>query len=565
MVRQRRCNDEVFRSATQSASVGAAPCGNRSGSTTILGVSFLVALAVAAGGGIYLWSKNNPTTENTDAILHPVKRGQFELTVTERGEIEAFDVTEVRSLVKSKNTTGVAVLRIVAEGTEVKPGDFLVELDSSALTSEGLLQKISVNTAQAGEIESHSNFETAKIAEREYLDGTYRQERQTIESEVFVAEENLNRYKEYYVFSQKMASKGYYNDLQLEADRFAVEKAIKDLAAAQTKLQVLDEYTKPKMLTQLHGATQIAAAKWEAARNSLKLEQDKLAEIEDQIAKCMILAPQAGIVKYAHENDRRGDQEFIVEEGAMIRERQAIILLPNADSMQVKLTINESLVQYVKPGMPASIMPVGTGDRVLYGRVQRVNQYPEPGGWRRANIKEYLAYVSVDETVPELKAGLTAAVTIECTRLSDVLQVPVQALYAHGNKMYCFAYVDQKWEPKLITPGPTNDKTIVVEGGLNEGDRVALHPRGYVDRVKLPELSPEEKQRAVQVPPSSPFEDDVAQADGTFPRRGGDMRGPGGRAGRGRGRGGPGGGGRRGAPTPNAEQGAGQPSAGAAE
>jgi multidrug efflux pump subunit AcrA (membrane-fusion protein) len=541
------------------------PAGDRNGSTTILGISFLVALAVAAGGGIYWWSQNHQTAPDIGAILHSVNRGQFELTVTERGEIEAFDVTEVRSLVKSKNTTGVAILRIVPEGTPVKVGDFLVELDSSALTSEGTLQKISVNTAQAGEIESHSNFETAKIAEREYLDGTYRQERQTIESEVFVAEENLNRYKEYYAYSQKLASKGYVNELQLEADRFAVEKANKDLAAAKTKLQVLDDYTKPKMLTTLQGATLIAQAKWEAARNSLKLEQDKLAEIEDQIAKCMILAPQAGIVKYAHENDRRGDQEFIVEEGAMIRERQAIILLPNADSMQVKLSINESLIQYVKPGMPASIMPVGTGDRVLHGRVQRVNQYPEPGGWRRANIKEYVSYVSVDESVPELRAGLTAAVTIECSRLPSVLQVPVQAVYAHGDKMYCFAYGDDnKWEAKQITPGPTNDKTIVVESGLNEGDRVALNPRGYVDRVKLPELSPEEKQRAVQIAPQSPFEDD-SQADGLPSLRGGEMRGPGGRAGRGRGRGGPGGV-RRGAPTPSTEEsGAEQPGAGAAE
>jgi multidrug resistance efflux pump len=459
----------------------------------------VLVLLLAVGGGIYWWSTADAGQPTIPGASHLVKRADFELSITERGEVEAFDVTEVRSLVKSKNSTGIAILRIVPEGTVVKPGDFLVELDSSALVSEATLQKIAVNTANAGQIEAKSLLETAKIAVREYVEGTYKQERQTIEGEVFVAEENLNRSRDYYAYSQKLAAKGYVNELQLEADRFGVEKAQKDLDAAKSRLNVLDEYTKPKMENQLQGAVDIAQAKYEAAKNSYELELEKLREIEDQVAKCTIVSPQAGVVKYAHENDRRGDTEFIVEEGAMIRERQSIIMLPNADEMQVKLTINESLIRYVQPGMPASIMPVGVGDRVLYGTVQRVNQYPEPSGWRRANIKEYLAYVSVDESVPELKAGLTAAVTIECARLRNVVQVPVQSVYAHGERMYCFVWTNGKWEAREITPGPTNDKFFVVEKGLEEGERVTLSPRVYVNEVKLPELTPEEKQRAVQL------------------------------------------------------------------
>ena len=91
-------------------------------------------LLAAAGGGIWWWCRT--ATRRTIAKASCCTRSpasDFELTVTERGEIEAFDVTEVRSLVKSNNTTGNAILRIVPEGTVVKKGDFLVELDSSAL------------------------------------------------------------------------------------------------------------------------------------------------------------------------------------------------------------------------------------------------------------------------------------------------------------------------------------------------------------------------------------------------------------------------------------------------
>ena len=208
-------------------------------------------------------------------------------------------------------------------------------------------------------------------------------------------------------------------ELQLEADRFAVEKANKDLDTAKTKLQVLDEFTKPKMLSTLESAIQIAKAKWDSGQNSHELELEKLAELDDQIAKCTITAPQDGIVKYAHVMDGRGDQEFIVEEGTVVRERQAIIRLPNADSMRVNLTVNESLVQYVRPGLAAAISPVGFGDRVLHGTVEKVNQYAEPTGWRQANVKEYKALRQHRRPAARSAVRHDGRVTIRCAEVPE--------------------------------------------------------------------------------------------------------------------------------------------------
>jgi hypothetical protein len=299
----------------------------------------------------------------------------------------------------------------------------------------------------------------------------------------------------------------------LEADRFAVEKANKDLEAAKTKLKVLDEFTKPKQVSTLDSAILIAKAKWESGQNSHELELEKLADLDDQIAKCTIVAPQDGVVKYAHIMDGRGDQEFIVEEGTIVRERQAIIRLPNADSMRVNLVVNESLVQYVHPGMAATIKPVGFGDRTLRGEVEKVNQYAEPTGWRQANVKEYKAFVAIHDPPPDLRTGMTAAVTVRCAEVPDALQVPVQSVYVHGDKFYCFVYEKGQWQAREIKPGPTNDKFFVIETGLNEGDKVAMNPRGYLDAVKLPQLSPEEAQRAVPQPRSAPRQGQTANRE----------------------------------------------------
>jgi HlyD family secretion protein len=269
---------------------------------------WIVAALIAVGGvGGWWWlAGRDEGGEDKTIVLHEVKREDFKLDVTERGEIESAGVTDVVSEVKTKNTPGVSILRIVPEGTEVKKGDFLVELDASAFTAERTAQQILVNTAQALAVQSQNVYETALIAKEEYLDGTYVQERQTIESTVFVAEENLNRAKEYFEFSKRLAAKGYVNQLQLDADKFAVEKSLKELDAAKTKLKVLDEYTKAKMVKTLDSDIVIAKAKWDSDQKSLDLELEKLAEIDLQISRCTITAPKDGTVTYAHNRENWG-------------------------------------------------------------------------------------------------------------------------------------------------------------------------------------------------------------------------------------------------------------------
>jgi HlyD family secretion protein len=473
----------------------------RKGASGLVPVLLLAVIVAGLGGGAWWWTTHEREDNTTDAILHEVTRRDFRLDITERGEIKSGDVTEVRSLVKSNNTTGTAILRIVPEGTEVKAGDFLVELDSSALKEQFTTQKINYNTAKALMIEAKNLNETAVISKKEYLEGTYVQERQVIESEVFVAEENLNRAKEYYEYSKKLAAKGYVNELQLEADRFAVEKSEKELAAARTKLKVLDEFTKAKMVKQLESDIATTKAKWESEQNSFELEESKLADLKDQIEKCTITAPGDGTVVFAHERDRGGNESVIIQEGTIVRERQVIINIPDPTSMEVDLTINESLIQFLKKGMPARIVPVGFGGDVLRGEVLKINQYAEPTGWRKANVKEYKATVSVENPPPGLRAGMTASVTVMCEQIDDALQVPVQAVYAHGNQFYCFVFTAGTWEARPVIPGPTNDKFYVIESGLDVADQVAMNPKSLLDKVQLPKLAPERQQRAVDLSP----------------------------------------------------------------
>lgn len=468
--------------------------------TGAAGVLLVLLLAAVAGGGWWAWQTYGQAEEDAeqhDALLHNVARSDFELLVTERGTIESLGNVEVRSEVQPTDIAGVSILRIVPEGTEVDEGDFLVELDSAPLLSERTLQQVKVNTALAVAIEAKNKFETAEIALEEYVNGKYVEERQTIQSEIFVKEEDLSRAEEYLAYSKRLATKGYVNELQLQADRFAVEKSRNELAAQRTKLRVLDEYTKAKEVKTLESEVVIAKAKWESDENSYDIEQAKLDTLEAQIEKCLIRSPKAGVVKYAHGDDRWDNNAFIVEEGARVRERQVIIRLPDPTKMEVAVEINESLIQYVKEGMPASVSLVGSEGVTLRGTVRKVNQYAEPSNWRRANVKEYRAFIAIDEPSDDVKTGMTASVTISSIFEADVLQTPVEAIYAHGDAKYCFVDRGAGLVAQEVECGPTNDRFIVVRTGLEETDRVAINPRRLAERVDLPKLAPEQTQQAV--------------------------------------------------------------------
>ena len=319
---------------------------------SLIGATALLALVAAAGGGVWWWMQHRDTSHDANILLHTVqaRRLRADRHRARRGRgVRCHGsplAREIEQHERQRHFADRAGRHAGEEGRLPGRAGFVGAGRRSARarrfwSTTPRRSRSRRTTTTTWPSSPSANIWRARICRTGRL----------IESELFVAEENLNRAKEYYTYSQKLASKGYVNENQLEADRFAVEKANKDLDAAKTKLKVLDEFTKPKQVSTLESAILIAKAKWDAAQNSDSWKPRSSHDLDDQIAKCTMTAPQDGVVKYAHVTDSRGDQQFIVEEGTIVRERQTIIKLPNADSMRVNLTVNESLVQYVQPGL----------------------------------------------------------------------------------------------------------------------------------------------------------------------------------------------------------------------
>ena len=139
-------------------------------------------------------------------------------------------------------------------------------------------------------------------------------------------------------------------------------------------------------------------------------------------------------------SSRGGSSEFVVEPGAMVREQQAIMRLPDASFMQVKAKVNESRVTLVKPGMPVVIKCEALEDDTLAGEVTKVNPYAEPTSYFGSSIKVYSTYIRIIDPPADIRTGLTAQVQIQVDRREDVLQIPMQAVIEHGGKTYCLVH-----------------------------------------------------------------------------------------------------------------------------
>ena len=453
----------------------------------------IIALLILTGGAVgalarFVQFRSGPAIK---VITHTVQRGDFEHNVVERGEVESSANVEVRCEVRSRGSGGIAIIDVIPEGTQVEAGQVLVKLDSSTLEQELVQQQITCNTTEAAMVEARNTYEAAQIAKKEYIEGTFVQEEQVIQSEIFVAEEELRKSREYVGYSERLAARGYVTSQQLEGDSFAVEKARTELDAAKTKLRVLQEYTKPKTIKQLDSDIKSAEARWRSQQSSYELETSKLRDIEQQIEKCTLRAPESGQVVYANTEGGRRESEFLVEAGALVRESQVIIRLPDPKKMQVKAKINESRVSMVDVGMGASIRLDAFGEDSVPGEVIRVNEYPEPTSWYSSNVKEYATFVRIDETLEGIRPGLTAEVTVHADYQEDVILVPVQAVFEHGRKAYCAVQSGEQWTAREIDAVANNDKFVVAGSGLDEGEVVAMNPRKLTDQLDLPEIEDE--------------------------------------------------------------------------
>ncbi len=427
-------------------------------------IALVISGTLIAGTVLVNSSNDDPLAVANSAITFRVFEDTFVNSVNEVGDIESSQKVEIKCNIKSRGRSGSTIIELIPEGTKVKAGDFLAQLDDSLLREELTEQQIRVARDKATVIQSQSILDTAKRKLHEFENGMYQQELAEMDAEIMVALENEKRAADRRTYSEALNRKGYLTKTQLQADIFAEQKAKLDRELAEARKRVYEEFTQDRMVAELTADIRKQEADLEASEYTLKLSLDRENEWKKQVANCRIVAPSPGTLVYANDSERR-DSSVVIEEGAVLRDNQPIFYLPDPDHMQVKAKVNDSKINKVKVDQRVEIRVDTAPDTVIAGRVKKVSSFPNPRRYYQAPI-EYDVYVEITESSPLVRSGLRAKVEIFVEKIDAAIQAPLSSLLVDNGRHFVLVKSEQGISPRAVEIGSNNEKFVVIEQGL---------------------------------------------------------------------------------------------------
>ncbi|MBM3997099.1 MAG: hypothetical protein FJ303_23555 [Planctomycetes bacterium] len=149
-------------------------------------VSGLAAVALAfAIYYLFFWPFARPFT----GLTYTVKKEILRVTIVERGNLESAENSDIVCRVKAKTQGGTiasTIKWVIDDGTQVKAGDLVVDLDDSGFQEQLKTQKNTVNKARAEWVETKTNF---TIQESQNVS-----DKKTAEVELIQAQLELKKY-----------------------------------------------------------------------------------------------------------------------------------------------------------------------------------------------------------------------------------------------------------------------------------------------------------------------------------------------------------------------------------
>jgi HlyD family secretion protein len=214
------------------------------------------------------------------------------------------------------------IIFVKPEDSWVEKGELVCELDSAAVKEKLARQQFITKDAEAACQQARRSAELAKIAVTEYVQGSLPQDLQVAKGEIALAESERKRAEDRLDWTKRQYTKGRVSGRQKTMAELMLQKAKFRLEQAQTKLSVLEKYTKEKTIKELQSQVEKAVSDVVLKESAYDLEATTQKALEAQVAHCRIVAPASGRVVYAR---RAGDgPRPAIEEGATVRQGQLL-------------------------------------------------------------------------------------------------------------------------------------------------------------------------------------------------------------------------------------------------
>ncbi len=480
--------------------------------TIIRSLLFIISCSLAAG-----CAKDSSEKDLPDKV-YEVVRGDFNVVITANGMLDAVKRYKIEA--PSIARQGLDIIEAVPDQTVLQKGDLIVAFSDESYLDGLEDQTIKIEEAEknlmilqqdyqmkiADIVSAIKNATDARRISKEALDKYVNEdaplEKTTLQQALASArqaveeEENNLAVLKASLLSASMGDEAAR--LQIEAD---VEKSlatIEDLASKAEKasynLRIFKQYTFPQQSRKLEQSLVKAEMDLQkqlvnstAQRVQMEgkiLTQERLLRTLKQqkedllknIAMLRVTAPVSGTVSYGDPNPRRRMQqqkEIVV--GTTMNRSEIIGSIPDLSRLIVNVDIPEISRSKIDPGMRAEMRIKALPNLHLSGVVEKVSDMASNlVFWDQSSPKIYPIVISLDQNDPALRPGMTVEVDMISQVISNVLFVPVEALFVKEGTVYCNLKKAVGTEEHPVTIGKSSSSYVEILEGLQEGDRVLL-------------------------------------------------------------------------------------------
>jgi len=380
----------------------------------------------------YYFLKSDDSEDLSAQIYTTVKEGAFSVSVSATGDLEAKRSKKIMGppSMRSANIYETTIQRMVPEGTMIKEGDFVAQLDKTEIAN-----KMSDIQSEIDKI--LTQLEQAKIDTTIEM----RSLRDQITNIKFSKEET---------------------QLQVELSKFEPEAIIRQKNIAFEKIEREFEQLGMKLSLTKDKNT----AKINEIKASLKQQQTKKTRLEDVANEFTIKAPSEGMLIYSR--GWRGK----VKTGSRVSAWNPIVAeLPDLTEMISKTYVNEVDISKVSIGQDCNVSVDAFPDKVYKGSVTQVANIGEQ--LRDYDTKVFEVLISLNEQDSILRPAMTTGIEILINEFDTVKYIPLEALFKDSVN-YVFKKAGSKIIKQEIVTGPSSDLEIMILGGLEKGEEIMM-------------------------------------------------------------------------------------------
>ena len=393
-----------------------------------IALSLLACLPFISGCREKTSADSKPPDPAREVIAVTVRAGDLSETLSLTGTLMATQEVKITSKIPGR------VEKVpVEEGTPVKPGDVLIELEQKELALAVAQAEATVAAAQAG---------LAKV-----LAGTRKEKIDQAQAALAQAKANADICKITFermrkLLKDKTISKTKYDEAKAHCD-----SALAQYNSAQAQLEMAKT-----------GATKEDI---EIARTQVGQARAALAAARRQLQNTIITSPIDGII--AHKNVEPGE---VVSPPVM--PGKALLDIVDMSRLKTTVKISENRVKIIRLGQEAIISLDGFPGEIFPGKITRISPVVD------ANSRTFKAEVLIPNPYNRLKPGMFARVQLILTKRTDVLKIPVKTITEGKEGKVVFLAVNGTAKAQTVTLGISDEVDTEVISGLNPGDQVII-------------------------------------------------------------------------------------------